>query len=104
MLHSVADEHTTADCTQWDEWENYTPTQKDNLLSFAMSNFDALQVNALCLPSLRCLSDDEITRTGSSGHGRLAPTPPPIVQELLYGRTSSVWKMVGFLKTHATLS
>ena len=51
MLHSVADEHTTADCTRWDEWENYTQTQKDNLLSFAMSNFDALQVKAPCLPS-----------------------------------------------------
>ena len=47
MLHSVADEHTTADCTQWDEWENYTPTQKQNLMSFAMSNFDALQVSSL---------------------------------------------------------
>jgi hypothetical protein len=43
MLHTVADEHTTTDCTQWDNWENYTPTQKENLLSFAMSNFDALQ-------------------------------------------------------------
>ena len=58
MLHSVADEHTTADCTQWDQWENYTPTQKQNLMSFAMSNFDALQVSSLYHPSLQHFSDD----------------------------------------------
>ena len=47
MLHDVSDEHTTKDCTQWDQWENYTTTQKQNLMSFAMSNFDALQVSSL---------------------------------------------------------
>lgn len=44
MLLSTADEHVTKNCTQWDIWENYTSTQKDNLKSFAMSSMDALQV------------------------------------------------------------
>lgn len=43
MLHSTADDHTTKDCTQWDQWENYTPTMKQNLMTFAMANMDALQ-------------------------------------------------------------
>jgi hypothetical protein len=44
MLHDTADEHTTLDCTTWDMWETYTPEIKANLMSFAMSNMDALQV------------------------------------------------------------
>jgi len=43
MFHSPADEHTTTNCTQWDHWENYTATQKADLMSFAMSSMDALQ-------------------------------------------------------------
>jgi glucan 1,3-beta-glucosidase len=43
MLHSTADQHTTTGCAQWDEWEKYTATQKQNLMSFAMSSMDALQ-------------------------------------------------------------
>jgi hypothetical protein len=71
MLHSTADQHTTQNCTQWDEWENYTPTQKANLKSFAMSSMDALQViispsnSQWC--SLQCLPS-----TGFSGPGKSA--------------------------------
>jgi len=43
MLRSTADQHVTEGCAQWDIWENYTPAQKDNLMSFAMSSMDALQ-------------------------------------------------------------
>lgn len=45
MLHSTADEHTTSPeiCDVWNHWENYTTTMKSNVLSFAMSNMDALQ-------------------------------------------------------------
>jgi len=43
MLHSTADEHTTVGCDRWDMWEDYTDTMKANLMSFAMSNMDALQ-------------------------------------------------------------
>jgi glucan 1,3-beta-glucosidase len=43
MLHSTADEHTTTDCSTWDYWETWTPEIKQNLMSFAMSNMDALQ-------------------------------------------------------------
>jgi hypothetical protein len=50
MLHSTADLHTTNNCTLWDHWENYTPTQKANLKQFAMASFDALQVIHSCLP------------------------------------------------------
>jgi hypothetical protein len=49
MLHSTADPHTTKNCTLWDHWEDYTPTQKANLKQFAMASFDALQV-------IHCLS------------------------------------------------
>jgi hypothetical protein len=45
MLHSTADEHTTTDCTVWDAWETWTPTIKQNFMTFAMSNMDALQVS-----------------------------------------------------------
>jgi glucan 1,3-beta-glucosidase len=44
MLNTPADQHVTKDCTQWDQWEDYTPTQKQNLMTFAMSHMDALQV------------------------------------------------------------
>jgi hypothetical protein len=46
MLHSSADLHDTspAICAVWDHWESYTPTMKSNVMSFAMSNMDALQV------------------------------------------------------------
>jgi len=47
MLHSTADEHTTTDCTEWDHWENYTPTMKQNLMDFALANMDTLQVITL---------------------------------------------------------
>jgi hypothetical protein len=43
MLHTTADLHTTKNCTPWDLWEDYTPTQKANLMSFAMSSMDSLQ-------------------------------------------------------------
>ena len=58
MLHDVTNEHTTANCTPWDDWENYTATQKQNLMSFAMSNFDALGVSRRSLLLFRCFSND----------------------------------------------
>jgi hypothetical protein len=64
MLHSTADEHTTTNCTVWDAWETWTPTIKQNFMTFAMSNMDALQASYLivhsfiirteiCCPSVR---------------------------------------------------
>jgi glucan 1,3-beta-glucosidase len=44
FLHTTADDHVTQNCTEWNMWEDYTETQKQNLMSFAMSNMDALQV------------------------------------------------------------
>lgn len=44
MLVSALDPHVTQDCTVWDMWEDYTPTIKQNLMDFALSNMDALQV------------------------------------------------------------
>jgi len=69
MLHTTADEHTTKGCAEWDQWENYTPTQKQNLMSFAMSNMDVLQVYFNFLQT-----EDSVltyaTSIGSSGHGK----------------------------------
>lgn len=51
MLHLTADEHTTTDCTVWDAWETWTPIIKQNFMTFAMSNMDALQVSIIPPPS-----------------------------------------------------
>lgn len=42
-----------------------------------------------------------MARTFSSGRGKLVPILSPRVQDLLCGRISLVWTMVGFPKTHA---
>jgi hypothetical protein len=47
MLRTPADEHTTTGCALWDEWENYTPTMKTNLMNFAMAHMDALHVSRM---------------------------------------------------------
>jgi hypothetical protein len=44
MFLSSSDRHTTVGCSQWDEWENYTPKMKEDLMSFAMSSMDSLHV------------------------------------------------------------
>ena len=44
-----------------------------------------------------------MSRTFSSGHGKLVPILSLRAQELLCGRTSLVWTTVGFPRTHATL-
>jgi hypothetical protein len=71
MLHTTADEHTTTGCPLWDHWENYTTTQKQDLMNFAMSSMDSLGV-ILLLSELMMFSFYNSFRTGSSGLGRLA--------------------------------
>jgi hypothetical protein len=46
MLVDAQDTHTTpaSVCATWNAWETFTPTMKQNLMSFALANMDALQV------------------------------------------------------------
>ena len=44
MFISADDRHTTMNCSLWDEWEQYTPAMKADLMNFAMSSMDALHV------------------------------------------------------------
>jgi hypothetical protein len=73
MLRSTADQHVTEGCAQWDIWENYTPAQKDNLMSFAMSSMDALQVTPATYQINLLMT--RIPSNGSSGPGRSAQAP-----------------------------
>jgi len=93
MLHSTADQHTTKNCTPWDLWEDYTPTQKANLKQFAMASFDALQV----------IQSDNIPSTGFSGPGKSARVLWITARVHHCGHISLGWTMAGFLKTRVTL-
>jgi len=42
MFLSADDRHSTPNCSMWDEWEQYTPRMRADLLNFAMSSMDAL--------------------------------------------------------------
>jgi hypothetical protein len=75
MLVSALDPHATKNCTEWDMWENYTPTQKANLKSFAMSSMDALQVTLVAYHINLIFLLTCVFSTGSSGPGRSAQVP-----------------------------
>jgi hypothetical protein len=99
FLHTPADDHTTTGCAQWDEWENYTPTQKANLMTFAMASMDGLQVLLTFELSISsCLLTRSIS-TSSSGRGRLARALQPAPPGRLSGRTSLDLTMDGFPPT-----
>jgi hypothetical protein len=96
MLVSTADQHVTQNCTVWDNWETYTPTIKQNLMDFALSNMDALQVGDLGLFVWNRFDVDD-NSNGFSGHGRLVQARLIIVRGRRCGHTNLVCRTVGFL-------
>lgn len=97
MFYSTADQHTTNNCTQWDHWENYTPMQKANLMSFALSSIDSLQVMSTVSLAIALLTS--VPRTGFSGPGKSAQALLTTAHARHCGHTNLGWTMAGSHKT-----